>query len=89
MNVAAVRKLAMPTPRQRALEEAREFADRQLSVTRCAKCPRWYYRGTVADGKRAYRLHEKSAGHTRRNQKRGPQQKTREQHAGRLDPRTP
>lgn len=83
MNVASVRKMRTPSIRQRAWAEDVDYANRQMCVTRCEKCTQWYFRGTVADGKRAFALHLKSALHTGRNRKRGPQQKTADRHAGR------
>lgn len=37
-------------------QEALAFADAQQAVTRCGEC-RWWFRGLVRDGKRAFETH--------------------------------
>lgn len=40
----------------REKERAREVADAQMAIFRCALC-KWRYRGSVAEGKRQFRVH--------------------------------
>ena len=83
MNVAAVRKLAHGSVRERLRAAALSAADGQRMNVRCDECG-WYMRNVlVGDGKRAFEAHLSGARHTKRNHKRGPQAKTRDRHEGR------
>jgi len=58
VEVAAVRKMTPAMVRQRNRLEAIAHADGQPAVTRCAEC-KWYWRGTVGEGKAAFAAHRK------------------------------
>ncbi len=82
MNVAAVRKMT----------KGKRFSDQDLTLPpqrvtiRCA-CG-WYMKNVLlADSKQAFDNHLTGARHTRRNQKKGPQQGTRDRLAGKAVPR--
>jgi len=59
MQIEAVRKMSQAEVRQRNRLEAIAHADVQSAVTRCSEC-KWYWKGTVGEGKQAFAAHRKT-----------------------------